>query len=98
MALAAAWELPDSTTAATSEANDYAQFNGVDGVNGQVQVERTVNYALMPILGVNDGTVTATATARNSAITGFLVDELDVFPYTVWGGNTPPPGGCDWDI
>ena len=111
MALAGAWELPDSTTAATSEANDYAEFKGVDGINGQVtsitfldsvtvrvEVQRTVDYALMPALGLSDGSVTATATARNSAVTGFLVDELDVYPYTVWGGNTPPPNGCDWDI
>jgi hypothetical protein len=53
----------------------------------QVTVQRRVPLAFAAVLGIQNGTVSATATAINSPINGVLGSNL--MPYAVWGGNSP---------
>lgn len=43
------------------------------------------------VVGLNSWHITATATAGLTVMTGFAFDNVDIFPYAVWGGNTSYP-------
>lgn len=79
-ALAGAWELTD-TFSARQKAKDYLHFNGVDiagatisfnADNTKVTVEaaRSVDFKFARVLGRNDGTARAKATAAYGSVSG----------------------------
>jgi hypothetical protein len=51
-----------------------------------VEVEEPVEFWFLRFLGVSSGTASGEAKVMVEAATGFTADEIDVFPYTVWGG------------
>jgi Flp pilus assembly protein TadG len=103
-ALAGAFQLPDDSIMARSDALTWAQKNNltsdevserfvysIDEPNDtiRVTVQRTVNYTFGRVLNLTNQTLTATATARLWVANGFDVDNPRLFPYAVWGGNQP---------
>ncbi len=97
-AFAGAEDLPSSGTA-TSTANSYVSANSgitttavqvstTSQTNDTIRVTTTkrVNYTFLRVLGMTGADVSATARVRMRISTGFAPDEVDVFPYTVWGG------------
>jgi hypothetical protein len=110
-ALAAAQDLP-TTSAARSTADAYVLDNGGVTTTSSVvfsqtstpndtvtvTVTRPVTYSFLRVLGLGGTTVSASATAAAQVVTGFAFDDVDIFPYAVWGGNPVPPGGCPYNI
>lgn len=111
-AFAGAEDLPLSGQA-TSAANTYVaansgntsatvQISTTSQTNDTIRVTATkrVNYTFLRALGMSGTDVSATARVRMRVSTGFVPDEVDVFPYTVWGGARAPgfTNGCSYNI
>src|SRR5207245_3887822 len=60
------------------------------GDSWTVAASRTVNLFFAPLIGINDGTVTASALAISSPLKS--IDAQYVLPYALWSGN---PSGED---
>lgn len=63
-----------------------------------VTVTRTVEYTFLKALGMSSTDVSATAVVVVKPVTGFDIDEVDVFGYPIWGGNGDGLRGCKYDI
>jgi Flp pilus assembly protein TadG len=96
-ALAGILELPASEAAARAMAIEYNGRNGVpvgeiDEIttsSSEIAVynRRQVNFFVADILGFLNDEVDVVAKARIDIANGFRFDDVNVFPYAVWGGH-----------
>jgi hypothetical protein len=79
-------------------ARDYNSRNGVEASEGVITVtegntritvtnSRNVDFFLARVLGISNGGVEASSSAKVWVANGFQFDDVDVFPFAVWAGN-----------
>ena len=94
-ALAAAQDLPGTTTATTT-ANSYGDENGGASLaitfsdsdyTVKVAASRPVDYTFLKVIGLSGKTVTRSATVHTEkiAVTGYRLDKTA--PFVLWGGT-----------
>lgn len=110
-AFAGAQELPNPGQAKTT-AREYINRNGVSSCGEEclkvtttneandtlaVTTKRHVDFKFLKVIGLSGTEVSAKAKITSRWATGYRFDEVDVFPYAVWGGDPATPG-CPYGL
>ncbi len=103
-----------NTSAARSVAANYISANGGATCGGgcitfsqtnvpndtiTVSISRQVTHSFAQLVGLTSATITARAEVVVTVLTGLQFDEVDIFPYAVWGGErTTADNGCAYQM